>query len=305
MRLLMHQWASVFCVCCVLLGYKSINQEKLHARLSPPPQTVTQIALSPVPILASQAAPVEISALAAVALDQKSGAILYEKNAYKIYAPASTTKLMTALVAREVYTPGTILTAPALTSVGGSKIGLVMGEQLSLESLLEGALIPSGNDAAYTIAFNHPAGLEVFLQLMNKKAQDLHLNSTYFENPTGFDSSIHRTTAFDLALLAREVMKDSLLRSIVRTKQTVVTDLTGKRRHPVVNTNQLLGVDPEVVGVKTGTTEEAGQVLISQFETPDSAIVIVVLGSVDRYADTRTIRAWIRDSYSWERPAVF
>ncbi len=284
--------------------YGSINPIVLHSLLAPPPVAVAQVSVAPIPVLDESAAPLpELSANAAIALDQQAGTVLLEKNGYKIYAPASTTKLMTALVAREIFKPNQVLTVPNLSSVGGTKIGLKMGEQLTLQSLLEGALIPSGNDAAYTIAANHPEGEPAFIELMNKKAQVLHLANTYFENATGFDSDTHRTSAFDLALLAREVMKDPLLRSIVKTKQAVVIDLTGKIQHPVQNTNQLLFSDPTVVGVKTGTTEEAGQVLITQFERGDQQVVVVVLGSLDRYADTSAIRDWIWQSYVWKNPA--
>lgn len=302
MRLGLYQWLSVVCICLMLLVYGSINQEVLHASLAPPPQPVAQIEVAPIPILQTEYVLPEISATAAIGIDQRSGAVLYEKNGYRIYAPASTTKLMTALVARDIFQPNQILTVPNVSAVGGTKIGLKMGEQLTIKSLLEGALIPSGNDAAYTIAANHPQGEAAFIELMNKKAQSLHLINTYFENATGFDSETHRTSAYDLALLAREVMKDPVLRSVVSTKQTTVLDLTGSMQHPVQNTNQLLLKDATVVGVKTGTTEEAGQVLITQFERDGHQVVVVVLGSMDRYADTSTISDWIWQSYSWETP---
>lgn len=305
MHLNKHQWASVVSICITILLYGSLNQKKLYALLSPPPQSVAQIPIAPIPVNVNKTAEPNLSAVAAVAIDQQSGAILFQKNAFRIYAPASTTKLMTALVARETYTTGTILTVPDLSSVGGTQIGLRKGEQLSLESLLEGALIPSGNDAAYTIAYNHPQGLQTFIELMNQKSQQLHLTNTYFENPTGFDGEVHRTTAYDLALLAREVMKDQLLRSIVGTKQSTIFDLSGKQKHVVKNTNQLLLSDETVVGVKTGTTEEAGQVLITQFERAGNQVVIVVLGSSDRYADTTAINQWVLGSYNWVSPEEF
>ncbi len=319
MRLGSYQWLSLICICLILLVYGSLNQEVLHAQLAPLPQKVAQVPIAPIPVLRTDsnergvdglqpqgAVPAvlqpEVSAVAAIAIDQQSGTVLFDKNGYRIYAPASTTKLMTALVARDVFKTGSILTVPDLSSVGGTKIGLRAGEQLTIESVLEGALIASGNDAAYTIAANHPEGAARFIELMNKKAQDLHLVSTYFENATGFDSETHRTSAFDLALLAREVMKDSLLRSIVRTKQATVLDLSGKLQHSVTNTNQLLLRDETVVGVKTGTTEEAGQVLIAQFEKNGQQVVVVVLGSLDRYADTSLIRDWIWQAYLWKTP---
>ncbi len=302
MRLKLHQWLSLLCISSALLLVDSINQVKLVVAFTPAPKSIAQVPVAAIPISKNPSEQPVISAVGAIAIDQDSGTVLYGKSERQIFAPASTTKLMTALLARKVFPPGSILVVPSVAEVGGTKIGLVNGEKLSIESVLEGALIPSGNDAAHTIAANYPGGIEVFVAEMNQLARDLNLKNTYFNNPTGFDSQYHQTTARDLALLAREVMKDPLLRSIVGTKQTTIFDLTGKERHTITNTNHLLLSDPAVVGIKTGTTEDAGQVLITQIKENDHTIIIVVLGSIDRYADTIAIRQWIENGYQWQAP---
>lgn len=304
MRLKLHQVLSIFCICCALLLVDSINHDRLLALYTPAPKAIAQVEVAPIPVFNKSDQEPQISAVAAIAIDQKSGTMLFGKKEKDIFAPASTTKLMTALLARKVFPPGSILTVPSVAEVGGSKIGLVNDEKLSIESVLEGALIPSGNDAAHTVAANYPGGVDLFVAEMNQTARDLNLKNTYFNNPTGFDSQYHQTTARDLALLAREIMKDPLLRSIVSTKQTTIFDLTGRQRHTITNTNQLLLSDPHVVGVKTGTTEEAGQVLITQIEENDHSIIVVVLGSIDRYSDTIAIRQWLDATYEWQSTDV-
>lgn len=302
MRVKKHQVLSVIFICVSVVLAQSIDQKKLEAMVTPPPQEVAQLPVAPIPIERGSAPKPDISAVAAVAIDQQAGAVLFEKNAEETFAPASTTKLMTALVARQVYASGAILTVPPVDVVG-TTIGLTAGEQLSLDSVLEGALIPSGNDAAYTLAANYTGGVSGFVALMNEKVKELHLKRTHFNNPTGLDAADHASTAHDLALIAREVMKDPDLRSIVGTKQTTIFDLTGKKKHAVTTTNHLLLSDPQVVGIKTGTTEEAGQVLIVQVNADNHSYIIVVMGSSDRYLDTTTIRNWIENRYTWKTPA--
>ena len=125
------------------------------------------------------------------------------------------------------------------------------------------------------------------------------MTKTKYQNSVGFDDPNQQTTAFDLALLGREALKDPLLARIVSTKNTTVLDLTGRRKHTLQSTNQLLLTDPRVVGIKTGTTDEAGEVLISKFVLETGPVTVVVMGSQDRYQDTRMIINWITENYTW------
>lgn len=300
MSLPREQLAAVCTFAIVLAVQGGINREKLQNDFLPEPARVTQFKIAPLPVKAHEPAAPELTAQTAVAIDFNSAGILFEKDADKKVSPASTTKLMTAVVARQVYEPNSVLTVPALASITGNRAGLSAGEQFSLESLLEAALIPSGNDAAYTLSSNYPQGEQGFITAMNAQTVQLHMTNTQYQNSVGYDHELQFTTAFDLALLGREVLKDPLLAKIVAMPRATVLDLSGKRTHTVTTSNQLLLADPRVVGIKTGTTGEAGEVLISQYILNEHPVTIVVMGSLDRYEDTRRIVEWVLASYDWQ-----
>lgn len=291
--------AAVMTVAVFFLLQGSINVERLEHDFLPEPGRVIQFAVTPFPVAVAATPAPDISAHTAVVVDEASGAVLLDKGANQAVSPASTTKLMTALVARATYEPNEVLTVPNLRGISGNTAGLRTGQQYTLEALLEAALIPSGNDAAYTLAANHPAGEEAFIIAMNEKARRLHLTRTQYQNAVGYDHELQQTSAYDLALLGREVLKDELLARIVGTKEATLLDLTGKYPHTVTTTNQLLLTDDRVVGIKTGTTGEAGEVLISQFVLENHPVTVVVMGSTDRYTDTRRIIDWVLQEYIW------
>ncbi len=243
-----------------------------------------------------------LSAQAVFVLDVPSASVLLSKNPTQIRYPASTTKLMTALVARETYDLTTFLTVDREASTSGTIIGLNRGEKIPVRNLLSGMLIQSGNDAAEVIANNHPQGRAAFIEAMNAKAKALHLDQSNFTNPSGIDTENHHSTARDLALLAREVMKDPLLAEIVRTPSDTIQGQGTSSAHMLTNTNALLTADLGVIGVKTGTTELAGEVLITQLRRDNRELLIVVMGSQDRYTDTKRIIAWIKSHYIWIDP---
>lgn len=240
---------------------------------------------------------------AAFAIDTRSGANLFEKNAEELRAPASTTKLLTALVALDLYALDAVITVPSLDGLDGARVGLFTGEQLRFEQLLYALLVQSGNDAALALARSHPLGEAAFVAAMNDKAIELGMRSTTVINATGYDHPQHNTTARDLAILGKVVMQHPLLRKIVATKEYAVIDVTGVHTHFVKNTNELLS-DTRFVGIKTGTTDRAGEVLISEIEYLDRSIITVVMGSQQRYLDTATILNWIDSSYVWVDPTV-
>lgn len=252
------------------------------------------------PFIDEQSLVPQLSASAVIVIDEKSAVTLYEKNAAVKLSPASTTKLMTALVARSLFGLDATLSTPSLVNaIDGTKMGLQVGEKVSVHNLLKGALIQSGNDAAITLASAHPAGVEGFVAAMNDQAKALHLSQTVFMNPIGYDAVGHFSSPRDLALLAREVMRDPVLRRIVGTADDVVTDTTGSISHTLHTTHKLLGIDPNVVGIKTGTTDEAGEVLITQFNRNDQSILVVVMGSKDRYSDTRALMEYVTQAVEW------
>lgn len=311
-------------VCGVLLAVLIIAPmtEGRTEPVAEPPVPVYQIASAPVPYISgtsdtelgiiaqAQAAsnsawtPEQLTASGAAVIDLNSGAILFEKNPRQLLYPASTTKLMTALVARELFELDQVATIAAVPKVAGASIGFLNGEQVTIESLLKAALIQSGNEAAMLLSEQHPNGPEAFVAHMNVKAKQLHLSDTQFSNVMGFDGPQHYSTARDLALLSRAFMQDSFLRETVGTKTTTISDTRGWYRHQIWNTHQLLNPEAGVVGIKTGTTDGALEVLITQLEKNDIGILVVVLGSQDRYADTRNLLEWVAREYKWlENPS--
>lgn len=259
--------------------------------------------VSPIPVLDSDQQPASfiasLSAQSIVAIDVDSASILLEVNSHQKVAPASTTKLLTALVAKNVFDLNKIVAIKNKPLNVGHTIGFQVGEEFLVADILKALLINSGNDAAEILAQNHPEGRVGFVAEMNQTAQDLHLKDSSFINPSGLDAAAHFSSAFDLSLVVRELMQDQFLKSVVGTQQALITNQAGTNEYWFYNTNLLLGVEPGVVGVKTGTTDLAGEALITQVERHDKKVLIVVLGSEDRYGDTKKIINWIFSNYQW------
>lgn len=292
------QLATVLLISLCIGVYGSLRPADEIAKLAEAPQSVYLVSPAPVPVLLAQDMPT-ISASSAAVVDKESGASLFAKNAQAVYLPASTTKLMTALVVRESMQLDDVITVPEIGLIDGSKIGLRPGQQFTVHSLLKAMLIHSANDAAEVLSSQYPGGTSAFVVRMNIRAQELHLRQTIFENPTGFDGTHHQTTSADLAQLSREVVKDPVLQEIVKTKSEYITDVSRKLSFFITNTHQLVGTDPTITGIKTGTTDGAGQVLITQVERPAHTFEVVVMGSGDRYQDTRRLIEWVDSAYQW------
>lgn len=241
----------------------------------------------------------KLTAQAAVAVDVDSATVLFEKNAYQSLYPASTVKLMTALVAREVYQLGDKVTVLEEVNVEGNTADLKLGEVLTVENTLKALLISSGNDAALVLAYSHPQGPAAFIEAMNKKSSELGLTQTLYENSTGLDQYDQLTSARDLAIVARAVLLDPVLSEIVATKESIIADERQLYTHRLINTNALLEVLPGVKGMKTGTTPFAKEALITVVERDGHEVVFVVLGSRERYNDTKQLVSWVFDHYNW------
>src|SRR3989344_1891343 len=233
-----------------------------------------------------------------LAFDLDNNRILYEKNSNNRMSPASTTKIMTALVAMEHYQTGDILVVPAEALVGGSSMGLTPGERLTFRSLLYGMLLNSGNDAAYTLAMNYPDGFSAFVARMNQKASELGLKNTSFENPAGFDGANHYSSAQDLAKIAKEAIKNPQLAKIFSTKEASVISYDQSKSHPLKNLNKLLGEDG-ITGIKTGFTEKSGENLVGLVERNGHMVLTVVLSSSDRFGETKNLIDWIYQNFTW------
>ena len=215
---------------------------------------------------------------AAILIDARDGAELLSKDPRERRAIASTTKLMTALLAVEMARPTDVFTAPAYSALPvESKINLRTGERMRVDDLLEALLLESANDAAVTIAEGVSGTRKRFVAAMNRRARSLGLEGTSYANPIGLDDPLNYSTAADLAALARRLLRDDRLARIVNRESAVLE--SGVRRRTVDNRNRLIARVPFVDGVKTGHTRRAGYVLVGAATGPlGSKVVSVVLG---------------------------
>lgn len=240
-----------------------------------------------------------LTARAVLVEDLGTGTVLFENNARNSVPIASTTKIMTALVGVEHYSPNTPLKVSLGASAPGSRVGLFKDETLSFRSLLYGMLLNSGNDAAFTIAENYPGGVAGFVAAMNLKAGQLNLQNTHFDNPAGFDSINHYSSALDLSIITKEALKSTELAKIFATKETEVLSLDKTHRHKLANLNKLLSTVTGVLGVKTGYTDAAKENLVALVDRGGHQVLTVVLGSDDRFGETQSLIEWAYKNYIW------
>jgi serine-type D-Ala-D-Ala carboxypeptidase (penicillin-binding protein 5/6) len=235
-----------------------------------------------------------VGARAWVLTNAGNGEYLAGENASERLPMGSTDKIMVALVTLRMVEEGKASLddevtvsreATAYATPLYSNVGLFAGDSLSVRELLEAALIPSGNDAAYALA-QHLGGGDVsdFIDKMNQEAEALGLENTRFENPTGLDARGQYSSARDLATMAQAASKYPFFRETVATDYSTIT--TQDREIELVSTNELLNTIPSSTGVKTGTTPRAGPSLVASAASKDEAYISVVLDDVDRFADS-------------------
>lgn len=206
---------------------------------------------------------------------------------------ASTTKIMTALLTLERARLDDRVVVPASALIGEASMGLQAGEVVTVEELLWGLLLASGNDAALALA-QHVAGSEAaFVDLMNRRAAELGLTSTHFANPHGLDAAGHQSSAYDLWRLAEAAMAYPKFREIVASPTALVA---GRR---LWNRNELLTRYPGADGIKTGTTPLAGQVLVASVNRQQHRAIAVVMGSQDRYGDAEALFDAYFERFQW------
>lgn len=246
------------------------------------------------------------SARSALVIDLDSAVVLHAKNENAWVLPASTVKIMTALVSFDHYPLDKYLVASKVKDFG-QDMKLLEGEKISVQNLLYGLLVTSANDAASVLAQNYPGGEKAFVEQMNQKAQKLHLKHTYFANPTGLDSDesgnllgdYSYTTSLDLARLAGWALKNPVFAKMVATPEIIVSDISDRVKHQLFNINILLASSPEIKGIKTGWTEEADECLVSLVERHGRKIIVVVLGSQDRFGETTKLIDWAFTNHHW------
>ncbi|MDQ0339180.1 D-alanyl-D-alanine carboxypeptidase [Caldalkalibacillus uzonensis] len=229
----------------------------------------------------------DVSAQAAILMDAESGRVLFEKNAYEPLRIASITKIMTAIVALEHGDlEDVVTTSKNAYGVEGSSIYLRLGEKMTLEDLLYGLMLRSGNDAAIAIAEHVGGSVEGFVFLMNQKAEELGMQQTLFSNPHGLDThEEHYSTAYDMALLTAYAMQNETFAEIVST-QKKTAPLEGEKWDRVwYNKNRLLSMYPYADGVKTGYTQRANRTLVSSATKDGHRLIAVTLNAPDDWND--------------------
>ena len=263
-------------------GWRSNHDDPVHLTFGQM-QSLQEIARGP-----------SVQTRAAILLDRQSGGVLWQKEGDVSLPMASVTKLMTVQVALETLSPDDVVTVPQSAIIGNASMGLQAGQQVHVRTLLYGALLPSGNDAAMTLAIAAAGSEQAFVAKMNQRAQEWGLTQTHFANPHGLDAPGHYASARDLSQLALRALKNSLLAEIVSTPTITIEGFH------LVNTNQLLTTYAGAYGVKTGTTDNAGQVLIGAARRPGQGDVLtVVMHSPDRYAETTGMMDFYFRHWDW------
>ncbi len=235
------------------------------------------------------------SAHSAIVIDADSGAVLWEKNPDERMLIASTTKIMTALVALEQGGLDREVTIDAAwTGIEGSSMYLAPGQILTVRDLLYGLMLASGNDAAVALACITAGSVESFARLMNNKAESLGCKNTHFVNPNGLDDPEHYSSARDLAIITREALSHEDFCEIVSSESVAVGEQTYS------NHNRLLRECPGVFGVKTGYTMAAGRCLVTCCERDGLTLICVTLSDPDDWNDHRTLYDWAYGLYTKE-----
>ena len=281
------------------------NLQKIAGSNADLPQPVKEALVRP-PEKSSGASDPQIYAKAVVLIDVKSAYVMFAKNADEKVPMASTTKIMTALVVLEDYGDKlndiVTITYPMI-AVEGSDIQLSVGEKITVENLLKGLLIMSGNDTALALS-TYFGGKDVFVAMMNEKTAFLGLKNIQYHDPAGLDEE-NSATAQDLAILASYAMRNQKFAEIVRTAETTITSADGAIVHELKSSNRMLKADeqyyyPNAIGIKTGFTNEAGHSLVSAAEKDGQMILGVILNTDENsiYASARESKKFLEWGFS-------
>lgn len=246
------------------------------------------------------ARPPTTTAKGSLIMDLASGRVVFQRNAHARLGPASLTKIMTAVIALEQANLQDKVTILREDLVEGSTMGVQAGDTVSMEQLLWGLLLPSGNDAAEAIARTVGGGsVPRFVDMMNQKAQALRLLDTRFVNPHGLDDPVHLSSAHDLAVLSRYALRNPLFSRMVSTQEYTVQS---NRSWTIRNTNQLLFPPNQALGVngvKTGFTDLAGDSLVASLERDGHQVLVVVLGSENRAVAATALMSYAFNAFTW------
>lgn len=285
---------SYFALVCLLIILFGLDYKVSSSIVLPKVLGETSFVQSEYPVFKINYYP-QISARGAVVMDSDSKVVLYSKNPDLRFSSASTSKIMTALTALDIFKPGDILTVKNATSEG-AVLGLKNGQKMTFGNLLYGLLLPSANDVAFTIAQNFPSEKD-FVRQMNINAIKYNLYNTHYQDPAGLEDDGDYTTPLDLARLSSIAIKNETFARVVSTKEKNIVDISGNS-YQIKNLNKLLGIDG-VDGIKTGTTIGAGQVLVTSKKEGNHTIIIVVMGSEDRFLDTQKLLSMVSGNITY------
>lgn len=226
-----------------------------------------------------------LSASGVLLIDALSGEEIYSISKEQRRPMASLTKIMTALMILERHDlDETVVVPPMAEQIGGSTVGIKPGQRLSVGSMLKALLLPSANDVAYTLAMFSGKSVGTFVSQMNDRALALGLKNTHFANPAGLDNAMQYSTPRDLAWLTLAALQHESFREMVGTRSARIVASDGTE-FDLRNTNEMLHFNEQVLGVKTGTTDGAGECLIVLFREKESLYLLILLDSKDRYTD--------------------
>lgn len=242
---------------------------------------------------------VEVSAKSAIVTDQSASKIFYQKNISEKLPIASLTKLMTAIVTFENKDINeAVKISKEAVSQEGEAGSLTVGEEISLKNLIKAMLIESSNDAAYAIKEHFASANINLIDLMNKKALSLKMENTHYDSPSGLADENNYSTVYDLAKLISYSLNDQELWDIMGTASTEILSVDRSHTHHLINSNQLLGKMPGLLGGKTGFTDQAkGCLLIITKINGNTKIISVILGSDDRFGEMEKLINWIKSAY--------
>lgn len=240
-----------------------------------------------------------LSAQSYILVDVDTNKVLLSYNIDQKIFPASTTKLATALTALNLYPLDEVITINQEYTTG-KVMELKLGEKITVKSLVSALLVYSANDSAFSLANHYQSGIPGFVDQMNLLMTKYNLKNTHFTNVDGIHSDNHYSTVYDLSQLGRLSIKNNTVANVVKTKELVVNDVSNQIFHPLVSTNELLGVIPEIEGLKTGWTPEAKGCFIGLININGHQVISVVSQSDDRFQDTKILVDWLRQNVSWE-----
>lgn len=290
----MNPKVSLFFV--ALLTFCLLFKFRLHLLPSQTPNQIQpNLPVALVPTL-SFSIPVQLSGLNSknyILLDSATNQVLISSNPDEHIFPASTTKMATALTALNLYPLDEVVTITSSYN-NGKTIGLKIGEKITVANLLRALLIHSANDAATALANHHQQGYAGFVQAANSLAQKINLHNTHFVNIDGVDNPDHYSSVYDLAQLARLIIQYPFVRQAIQIQTITISSQDGKVQHELHTTNELLGKVPEIVGLKTGWTPQAGESFVGLISYHGRLFISVVGNSTNRFADTMIMLNWLK-----------